>query len=262
MIEGWRTIDGLEYTKTTVPLGVVGLAEPDLDTVADCVLAANTAVVTGLDVTDIRKALANAGLPEDVVVGAETMPSVELDALLGSGELLLAERVGIQSSIYVDIDAVPHQATYVAVNAVAHAAVDTIVVHQDFEPEATADLQEALGYAAGAGETEPQLVTASSMPEAARVVDELSAGRVETIVSANVTTIAEFGSRVDSGVLVVNASPAFVDPSGPGDPDATATGWEERELIGLTRTRVRLAGDGHTKPLPAARRADLQGRDE
>lgn len=241
VLEGYRTPAGIEVARATVPLGVVGLVDPDLETIADTLIAGNTVVVAGFDCSDVRRALADAGLPEDAAVETGAPPETEIDALVRDDETLIAERVGTHSSIFVDADATPHLVTYVAVNAAAHECVDTIILHEEFDDDAARDLEEALSYMGKSLE----IVVARSIVEAVDVIDVISSGRIEAVLSSNVDVIREYASRVDACALAVNVSPAYAE-------DLAL----ERDVIGLTRTRYVIEGDGQTKPLPATRPDD------
>jgi gamma-glutamyl phosphate reductase len=241
VLSGVRTREGLRVVTSTVPLGIVAVESADEDAVADCLVDANAVViVTGGDGAAValadrfRDALVNAGLPENAVQATDSLADVEVDAVLRPGGAVIAERVGTHRHLYVDAEADRTHATYVCVNAAAHAAADTIVFHAEYPDDAVDDVVTALGHLGKS----PTLVRAASLGDAVDLIDRRSSGEVETVLTANLRVLRDLERRVDAAVLVENASPAFAGPTS-----------VQRQLHGLTRTRTVIEGEGQTRPL-------------
>lgn len=235
VLGGHRDRYGVDWVRRSGPIGVVALAEADKERIAEVVLGGNACVWTGLDDGDIRRGIARAGFPEDVVARFDELPQVEVDALWrGRGDIVLAERTGGSRHVYVDAGANEHHVAYVCVNAASHRSADTFVFHSDFPQSAAEDVRNALETL---GES-ATFLTVANVTEAAETVDAASSGEVETIMTTNLVAMREFMRRVDAAVVLVNASPALVEDH-----------FLTRSLRDFTRSRWEGFGDGQTLPL-------------
>lgn len=234
ILSGERTQEGLLHLVMSVPLGVVGLLEPSDEDIAECLLGGSVAAVAGRDVELVRTALGAAGLVADCVIAVPSIDEVEVDAARLDGETLVADRTGTHRHIFLDSTAETGQATYVAVNAAAHGAADTVVFHSDYSRTGVKDIVKALEHMG----KELTLVRARTLGEAVDVVDRRTDGTVETILTNSVRVLRDYRNRLDSAVLVVNASPAFAPEDG-----------FVRSVEGYTRTRLVIDGDGQTRPV-------------
>lgn len=234
VLSGGRTALGLQVVRVTVPLGVVGLIEPEDAQIADCLLAGCAVAAEHRDVHDVRSVLAACGLNRDVVMEVDYLETHDVDAVLYPSGLSVADRSGTHRHVYVDATAPLGVATYVIVNAAAYGVVDTIVFHADYPDSGVADTVTSLENL-GADLT---LVRVRNMSEAVDVIDRRSSGQVETILTNDICVLRDFRDSVDSAVLVANASPALL-------PEDAAL----REVIGLTRTRTLVEGNGQTLPV-------------
>lgn len=236
VVSGHRDPHGIDWICRTGPIGVVALVRGDREVVADCLLAGNGCVFPDEDDSELRNGLSRAGFPSEVVTRFTPLPSVEIDALWrgADDDMVVAERVGGHRHIYVDADANEHHVAYVCTNAASHGSADTVVFHRDYPAQAAADVRSAIETMGRPME----MLTVGSAMEACEVVDARSGGEVETVMSTNLAVMREFLRYVDAAAVVVNCSPAFVEAD-----------HLRRELVGFTRTRWELHGDGQTKPL-------------
>ncbi len=236
VVRGARTPDGVDVIVQTVPIGVVGLSSADHDQIADCLIAGNAVVVAGAQpqVAEISHALAKNGLPPDAIVSVPHLPSTELDAVSHEGEWFFAQREGGHTHVYIDAHADRHFAIYLAVNAISHKAADSLVVHKDFARDTLDDIRQVMDNL----HENPEIIVADSDSEAIDILDSRSNGTVETIVSSNIKVVHSMSRAIDAAVIAANVSPAFA-----------TIDMQERQLVGYTRTRTTLIGDGHTKSL-------------
>lgn len=241
VITGVRTREGLRVMTTTVPLGIVAVESADAGTISDCIVAANAVLVVAGDddaarelAEQFRTALVDAGLPQDAVQAVGSVGDEEVDAVVRPSGLVLAERVGTHRHVYVDAEADRTHATYICVNAAAHEAADTIVFHAEYPPDAVDDVVTAIGHLGKS----PTLVRAPSMGDAVDLIDRRSSGEVETVLTSNLRVLRDLERRIDSAVLVENASPAFAGPT-----------MIHRQIHGMTRTHTVIEGEGQTRPL-------------
>jgi glutamate-5-semialdehyde dehydrogenase len=247
----WRRPNGLEIGRRRVPLGVVGIiyeARPNVtvDAAGLCLKTGNAVILKGGSealhsnqalVLVLRKALADAGLPEDAVILVErTEREVAaalmrldryLDVLIPRGGAGLIRAVVENSTVpvietgignchtYIECDADPEMARRIAFNAkVQRPAVcnsmETLLVHREiaaaFLPVMAEDYQKAGVELRGCPETCRiiQAVPASESDWETEFHDLILAVKVVGGLEEAIAHINRYGSRHSEAIVTTN----------------------------------------------------------
>ena len=316
----WRRPNGLDITRQSTPLGVIGViyeSRPNvtIDAAGLCVLAGNAVILRGGSdsqhsaalLSDIMtRGLEAASLPPAAVQIVPTTDRAAVGAMLGAvggidviiprGGKSLVERVQREARvqvfahlegichIYIDKDADLDKARTIVVNAKMRrtgicGAAETLLVHQDVAadmlPAITADLQKA-GCQLRGDSAAKSLVSDMRLANdddwrteyldailSVRIVDSIDmainhiasygSGHTESIITESDEAGEHFLNRVDSAIVMRNASTQFADGGefGMGAEIGIATGrLHARGPVGaaqLTSFKYVVRGDGQIR---------------
>ena len=317
----WTRPNGLDITRISTPLGVIGViyeARPNvtIDAGALCIMSGNAVILrAGSDSQNTSSLLAQlmadglyeAGLPGDAVqivptadravVGAMLAAVGEIDVIIPRGGKSLVERVQNEARVpvfahlegichlYVSAHANPEKARKIVVNAKMRrtgicGAAETLLVDravaQTMMPMLAAALSEAGCQLRGddaARAISPLMDPATPADWRTEYLDSIISVRIVDGVDAAIDHIATYGSdhtdciitedaaeaddfltRVDSAIVMVNASTQFADGAefGMGAEIGIATGrMHARGPVGaaqLTSFKYVVRGDGQIRP--------------
>jgi glutamate-5-semialdehyde dehydrogenase len=317
----WTRPNGLDITRISTPLGVIGViyeARPNvtIDAGALCIMSGNAVILrAGSDSQNTSSLLAQlmadglyeAGLPGDAVqivptadravVGAMLAAVGEIDVIIPRGGKSLVERVQNEARVpvfahlegichlYVSAHANPEKARKIVVNAKMRrtgicGAAETLLVDravaQTMMPLLAAALSEAGCQLRGddaARAISPLMDPTTPADWRTEYLDSIISVRIVDGVDAAIDHIATYGSdhtdciitedaaeaddfltRVDSAIVMVNASTQFADGAefGMGAEIGIATGrMHARGPVGaaqLTSFKYVVRGDGQIRP--------------
>jgi len=317
----WTRPNGLDITRISTPLGVVGViyeARPNVTVDAGglCVMSGNAVILragsdsmhtSALLAKLLAAGLVDAGLPAGAVqivptadrevVGAMLAAAGEIDVIIPRGGKSLVERVQRDARVpvfahlegichlYVAADADPAKARSITVNAKMRrpgicGAAETMLVDQSVAPSMLPDIAAALADAGCTlrGDAAAQAIVPTMEPASeedwrteyldsiisVRIVNGLEAAiahidvygsdHTDCIITENKAEAEAFLARVDSAIVMVNASTQFADGGefGMGAEIGIATGrMHARGPVGaaqLTSFKYVVRGDGQTRP--------------